>query len=120
MPNRVEKVHTTPKSDKTYNSSNIKCFAWRERPDSDKYDRGQLIVWFRKGSVSRDDPPQKHESAYAYNLPRSAYIDMKRRAEEVTQNDEAETVGEWFSNTLPKKYFEPLERTFGSLYEDKI
>lgn len=120
MPSRAEKVHTTPKSSKTYNSSNIKCFVWRERPDNDKYNRGQLIVWFRKSSVSRDDPPQKHESAYAYNLPKSAYTDMKKRAEEVGKNDEEETVGEWFSNTLPQKYFEPLERELGSLYEDNI
>lgn len=118
MESDTEVVHTTPDDSETYNSSNVKRFVWRDRPENNSYEHGQLVVWFRKGDVSADDYPEKPQSAYAYDVPREAYEKMKRLA--YSHNDSEPSVGEWFSNRFPKEYFTFGERQQDDLYEDKI
>lgn len=109
-------VKTIPKCAETYNSSTIHSFIWRERLDSEKYDKGQLIVKFRDNPDRPEDPSKGPASAYSYNVPEKVFNKLAIRAESPDQYPN--TVGEWFNKYL-EEYVEYEDMKDGDLYVEK-
>jgi hypothetical protein len=114
-------IETTPREDRTYNSSTIYSFSWRERPGSEEFDKGQLIVKFRNNPSNPDDYPKgTPSSAYTYNVPKEVFNEMKRRAVVSNpQNTNNMSAGEWFNNRLVN-YVDWEDRKDGDLYLGKV
>lgn len=112
-------IHTIPKDDETYNSSTIHSFKWRPRNGSEEFDKGQLIVTFRDNPDNPDIVEGTPSSAYAYNVPKKAFGQLKYRAYNITREDSQMTAGEWFNNRLAK-YVDWTDRKNGDLYLSKI
>lgn len=119
MGNVFGPIETTPKSDRTYNSSTIYSFTWRPRDGSDEFNKGELIVKFRQNPDNPDDEPTPPSSAYAYNVPKEAFDRMKYLALNVSQDDPEMTAGEWFSNRF-SRYIDWEDRKNGDLYLRKM
>lgn len=120
MSEKLGPIETTPRSEKTYNSATLYSFTWRERPESEEFDKGQLIVKFRNNPDDPNQPPRGGpSSAYAYNVPKEAFTELEYRAKNVARDDNTMTAGEWFNNRLVN-YVNWEDRKDGNLYVSKI
>lgn len=120
MKQKYGPIETTPRDDSTYNSSTLYSFTWRRREGSEEFDKGQLIVKFRDNPDHRDQMPSgPPSSAYAYNVPKDVFEELKHRAHNIGPNDPGRTAGEWFNNKLID-YIEFDDRKDGNLYKSKL
>lgn len=105
MESTGDRVSLTKDDDDTYNSEVIEWFMWRERPDSEDYNLGQLLVKFYNTTV------------YTYNVGYDAYDKMRDRAFSPDNYDKSpfeiydEKMIEWVEDS---------KRSDNSLYEDKL
>lgn len=120
MSEKLGPVETTPRSEQTYNSETLYSFTWRERPGSEDFDKGQLIVKFRSNPSTADQPPKGGpSSAYAYNVTKEVFRELEYRAKNVSRDDSSMTAGEWFNNRLVD-HIGWSDRKDGDLYTNKI
>lgn len=120
MGRKLGPVETTPRSEETYNSATLYSFTWRERPSSEDFDKGQLIVKFRRNPSSADQPPRGGpSSAYAYNVKKEVFDELEYRAKNVGRDGSSMTAGEWFNNRLAK-HIEWSDQKNGDLYINKM
>lgn len=106
-----ERIKTTPKDPKTYNSSTIYDFTWQSPDGCEGFDKGKLIVRFKNNNVPHK--PGNPSSAYLYDVPVEAYVEMKDRAE--NPDSFHSSVGEFYNNQLSQY----VEDTLGDLYVSK-
>lgn len=111
-------VFTIPREERTYNSSTLHRFFWRDTDENVRCrDHGHLVVSFRDNPDSSDQEAKPPSSAYIYSVPKEAFDIMK----ELAYNNESSemTAGEWFNRELVH-YVDQKDRHSDNLYIDKI